>query len=139
MKKDRSGLMCARRGSPFAAACALAMALSGAAIAEDRRAVDRAEDGHARPHAWIKDNASPQVTPSLSGPSGFWPIDMQTAYGISSGGKTTNGGLGVTVAIVDAYDSPNALADLNTFSNEFGLPAFPAASGCKPTFTKVNE
>jgi subtilase family serine protease len=119
----------------FASACVLAAAFSGAAIADDRRAVEPGEEGRARPHAWIKDDAGPKATPSRS-PAGFWPVDMQTAYGISK-----NGGHGATVAIVDAYDSPNALADLNTFSNQFALPAFPAAAGspCAPTFTKVNE
>ena len=44
-----------------------------------------------------------------------------------------------TVAIVDAYDDPNALSDLNTFSTKFGLPAATSsnfavvyASGTKP-------
>jgi subtilase family serine protease len=139
MKSHKLGFIFAR-GVACASTCVLAAAFSGAAVADDRQAVDRVEEGHARPHAWIKVDASPKSVSSRS-PSGFWPIDMQNAYGISSGGKITEGGHGATVAIVDAYDSPNALTDLNAFSNQFGLPAFPAASGspCAPTFTKVNE
>jgi subtilase family serine protease len=122
--------------------------LTGIASAQDRRAVENREPGHVRAHAWIKDNGRvgrvgedaaptpPAPKPPPRSPSGFWPSDMLTAYGISA-----NGGHGATVAIVDAYDSPNALADLNTFSKQFGLPGFPAASGapCAPTFTKVNQ
>jgi subtilase family serine protease len=120
-----------------------ALFLAGIVSAQDRRAVPDREPGHVRAHAWIKDNGRggggpdapvKQAPPRL--PAGFWPTDMLTAYGI-----TANGGHGATVAIVDAYDSPNALADLNTFSTQFGLPGFPAASGapCAPTFTKVNQ
>ncbi len=32
-------------------------------------------------------------------------------------------GSGTSIAIVDAYDNPTALADLTTFSSQFGLPA----------------
>src|SRR5271155_5248985 len=102
MKLDRSGLICERCCLPIGlrltSACVVVAALSGAAFAEDRRAVERVDEGHARPHVWIRDNAaSPKVTAPRSGPSGFWPVDMQSAYGISP-----NGGQGATVAIVDA-------------------------------------
>ncbi len=46
------------------------------------------------------------------------------------------GGSGVTIAIVDAFDSPSAEADLGSFSAQFGLPACTTANGC---FRKVNE
>ncbi len=41
--------------------------------------------------------------------------DTVTAVPITRGAKN--------IAIVDAYDNPNALADLTTFSKQFGLPA----------------
>lgn len=41
-----------------------------------------------------------------------------------------------TIAIVDAYDAPNAEKDLEVFSAQFGLPACTTANGC---FTKVNQ
>lgn len=119
---------------------------------EGRRAVESANAGEVRPHSWIRGayigpEASRPVARS-GGPNGFWPVDMQTAYGINAVpgvGFLPNGlaagGAGVTVALVDAYDSPNALADLNTFSTQFGLPTFPAAAGsvCTPTFAKVSQ
>lgn len=121
-----------------------------------------AADGKVRPHVWIRDgfiglaSAKPATR---SGPSGFWPIDMQTAYGINgiSGlpkfstvvngttvGTLTGGGAGITIALVDAYDGPNALADLNAFSSTFGLPTFSPASPtpgqvCTPKFSKVGQ
>jgi subtilase family serine protease len=41
-----------------------------------------------------------------------------------------------TIAIVDAYDDPNAAADLAQYSATFGLPACTTANGC---FRKVNQ
>jgi subtilase family serine protease len=44
-----------------------------------------------------------------------------------------NKGGGQTVAIVDAYDDPNAVSDLNAYRSRYGLPACTVSSGC---FTK---
>src|SRR5262245_15710986 len=74
-------------------------------------------------------------------PSGETPGSLGCVYKIpgtvgSSGGcKTTDspsnmtGGSGV-IAIVDAFDYPNAEADLGVFSSTFGLPPCTTASGC---------
>ena len=43
-----------------------------------------------------------------------------------------------TIAIVYAYDDPNAASDLNAFSSTFGLPTFNAGAG-SPTFQKLNQ
>ncbi len=70
----------------------------------------------------------PQLT---SGPVGLGPSQIQSAYklaGLHSGGRT--------VAIVDAYDDPNAASDLATFRKAYGLSACSAANSC---FKKVNE
>ena len=59
--------------------------------------------------------------PSLSLVSGYSPAQMSTAYGfdmIPSAGD----GRGKTIAIVDAYGSPNIQSDLNTFCTQYGLP-----------------
>jgi subtilase family serine protease len=58
----------------------------------------------------------------------YGPADFQSAYAIPAGGK------GVTVAIVDAQDDPNAEADLAVFRKKYGLPACTTANGC---FKKV--
>jgi subtilase family serine protease len=52
-------------------------------------------------------------------------------------------GAGKTIAIVDAYDDPNAAADLATYRSNMGLPPI-ATSNCtltsiSPCFVKVNQ
>ncbi|MCW2944800.1 MAG: neutral zinc metalloprotease, partial [Actinoallomurus sp.] len=65
-------------------------------------------------------------------PSGLGAADLQSAYALPS----SSAGSGQTVAIVDAYDDPNAASDLSTYRSQYGLPACTTASGC---FKKVNE
>jgi subtilase family serine protease len=64
-------------------------------------------------------------------PSGYGPDDLRSAYGLPA-----TGGSGATVAIVDAYDDPNAEADLGTYRSTYGLPACTTDNGC---FSKVGE
>lgn len=84
--------------------------------------------GRARCSAWIALNG-----PSAS-PSGYGPADLQSAYGIAS--AAASNGSGATIAIVDAYDDPNAEADLAVYRAHYGLSACTTASGC---FKKVNQ
>jgi subtilase family serine protease len=67
---------------------------------------------------------------SPAAPSGLSPANLKAAYNLPSGGA------GLTVAIVDAYDDPNAESDLATYRSTFGLPACTTANGC---FQKVNQ
>ena len=80
------------------------------------------------------------VSPSAdSPPSGaLTPSQMRSAYGFDQVmfGSIAGTGSGQTVAIIDAYDDPTALNDLNQFSVQFGLPQFNSGG---PTFTKVGE
>ncbi|MFC0548960.1 S53 family peptidase [Kutzneria chonburiensis] len=62
--------------------------------------------------------------------SGLSPANLASAYKLGAGGS------GKTVAIVDAYDDPNAEKDLATYRSNFGLPACTTANGC---FKKVNQ
>ncbi|TCO55881.1 putative Ig domain-containing protein [Actinocrispum wychmicini] len=70
---------------------------------------------------------------ALAAPSsaGLTPADLALAYQFD-----TTGGAGRTVAIVDAYDDPNAESDLAVYRSQFGLPACTTANGC---FRKVNQ
>ncbi|MGE5533618.1 MAG: hypothetical protein ACM3UN_04650 [Bacillota bacterium] len=52
-----------------------------------------------------------------SSPQGYSPSQMITAYGLPS-----SGGNGTTIAIVNAFDTPNILTYYDTFSNQYGLP-----------------
>ncbi|MEU1480817.1 S53 family peptidase [Streptomyces sp. NPDC005760] len=67
-------------------------------------------------------------------PTGYGPSDLQSAYGLTS--ASANNGSGQTIAIVDAYDDPNAAADLATYRSYYGLPACTVANGC---FKKVSQ
>jgi subtilase family serine protease len=63
--------------------------------------------------------------------SGLSPCQIQDAYELPS--FVT--GTGRTVAIVDAYDDPNAEADLAVYRAQYGLPPCTTANGC---FQKLN-
>jgi len=65
-------------------------------------------------------------------PSGYGPSDLQSAYNLPS----ATDGSGQTVAIVDAFDDPNAESDLFIYRNKFGLPVCSTLNGC---FRKVNQ
>jgi subtilase family serine protease len=71
----------------------------------------------------------PFASPTVSG---YGPTDLQDAYKLPS---STNGG-GMTVGIVDAFDNPNAEADLQVYRSNFGLPTCTTANGC---FKKVDQ
>ena len=80
---------------------------------------------------WTSRGRGTRASVSSSSPVGFTPAQLQAAYGLTT---LTGNGAGKTVAIVDAYEDPNAQADLNVYRARFGLPA--CSSGW---FTKVNE
>ncbi len=71
------------------------------------------------------------ITPETV-PSGYAPADLQAAYNLPS----SKAGNGETVAVVDAYDNPNAEADLGVYRAQYGLPPCTTANGC---FEKVNQ
>ena len=56
------------------------------------------------------------VHPNLV-PSGYGPSDLLSAYKLPA-----NGGAGMTIAIVDAQDDPNAASDMATYRAQYGLP-----------------
>ena len=59
------------------------------------------------------DGATPNATTSYQ--SGYAPADLVKAYNIPRNGSTN------TIAIVDAYASPTAAADLAKYRSQFGL------------------
>ncbi|OLZ71349.1 peptidase S8 [Streptomyces sp. IMTB 2501] len=77
------------------------------------------------------------ITPKAAdatSPSGYGPSDLQSAYGLTS--AASSNGSGETIAIVDAYDDPNAAADLAKYRSYYGLSACTTSNGC---FTKVSQ
>jgi subtilase family serine protease len=68
------------------------------------------------------------VHPNANLPGGsapYEPSNLQSAYNLPATASGTP-----TVAIVDAYNDPNAASDLATYRSTFGLPACTVASGC---------
>ncbi len=90
-------------------------------------------EGH--PPIHIKKEAT--VSPTGLSPAQIrhvYTFDQQTCSYTGIFGNSSLCGYGQTIAIVDAYDNPDAQKDLTTFSTQFGLPNCTSANGC---FTKV--
>jgi len=90
--------------------------------------------GAARCHAEVitkADGATPAATSSPSS-GALDPADLQSAYRLPS----ATDGNGKTVAIVDAYNNPNAESDLAIYRSQWGLPPCGSGDGC---FRKVNQ
>ena len=64
-------------------------------------------------------------------PAGYGPSTLQRAYNLPS-----TRGSGRVVAIVDAYNDPNAESDLARYRSTYGLAPCTTANGC---FRKVNQ
>ncbi len=64
-------------------------------------------------------------------PLGYGPADLQSAYQLPVGR-----GEGQTIAVVAAFDNPNAESDLRRYRATYGLPRCTTANGC---FTKINQ
>ena len=75
---------------------------------------------------------APQATCPANPHSGLSPCQLEGAYELPS----TVAGAGRTVAIVDAFDDPNAESDLAVYRAQYGLPACTTANGC---FNKLNQ
>jgi hypothetical protein len=76
-----------------------------------------------------------QVSPALQGTGiegGYSPADLRAAYGLPS----TSAGSGQTVAVVDAFDDPNAESDLRVYRAQYGIASCTASDGC---FRKVDQ
>ncbi len=91
--------------------------------------------GHEACLALIRTNVA-HVSQAQLGPDaapvgdGYGPNTLQPAYNLPS---STNGS-GQTVAVVDAFNDPNAASDLATYRSDWGLPA--CGTGC---FSVVNQ
>jgi len=83
---------------------------------------------HCNAHVVTDARGNPLATTS---PTGYGPAQFHAAYNLPSMSPVAQ-----TIAIVDAYDDPNAERDLGTYSSAYGLPACTTANGC---FKKVNQ
>jgi hypothetical protein len=98
------------------------------------RACATPKAGHMACLALVRTNvkAHPRAAHPDAIPSGvgYGPSSLQSAYVLPS----STAGSGETVAVVDAYNDPNAASDLATYRSAAGLPA--CGSGC---FSVVNQ
>jgi PKD repeat protein len=58
-------------------------------------------------------------TTEVTSPYGLAPSTIKTIYGYPTSAEA---GAGETIALVDAYNDPDAASNLETFSKEYGLP-----------------
>jgi hypothetical protein len=72
----------------------------------------------------------PTLSPAEQG-FGLRPVDLHAAYSLPTAAPSAQ-----TVALVDAYNDPQAEADLKVYSEEFALPSCTSEGEC---FRKVNQ
>jgi hypothetical protein len=84
-------------------------------------------------HALVRTDpaALPGAISRFDTPPGYGPGDLRSAYNLTATGSSSE-----TVAVVDAYDDPNAESDLATYRAQYQLPACTTANGC---FKKADE
>jgi subtilase family serine protease len=89
--------------------------------------------GHAHCDALVRTDVRPisesalDATPDAT-VSGYGPSSLQSAYNLVAAAATK--GSGETVAVIDAYNDPNANSDLAVYRSHFTLPACTQANGC---------
>ncbi|HEY3979974.1 MAG TPA: S53 family peptidase [Streptosporangiaceae bacterium] len=113
----------ARPAASFRRACALPTTRNTAAC-------------HAIVNLSAAQHATMTAAPDATAPTtdGFGPASLQAAYKLPS----ATAGTGQTVAVVDAFNDPNAKSDLATYRADFGQPACntSTSAGC---LTVVNQ
>jgi hypothetical protein len=81
----------------------------------------------------VAHDRSGRVRPAATSPApagGYTPSQLQAAYALP-----VSSGVGQVIAVIDAYDTPTAEADLAAYRARFNLPPCTTANGC---FRKIN-
>ncbi|QMU77924.1 hypothetical protein GXW83_21735 [Streptacidiphilus sp. PB12-B1b] len=119
-------------------AASRAGASASAAHHDYRNACPPAPVHYSSCNALVRTDVTPQTARAgasrAAAVSGYGPSQLQSAYNLAS--AAASGGSGQTVAVVDAFDDPNAAGDLAVYRSQFGLPACTTADGC---FQKVGQ
>jgi subtilase family serine protease len=121
--------------SPFISSAGAVPVPAAAAAHSFHHSCATAKRGHAACDALVRNDivrSAKSLRAADAAPSGLAPADLQDAYKLPS----ASAGSGQTVAIVDAYDDPNAESDLATYRSQFGLSACTTDNGC---FKKVDQ
>jgi subtilase family serine protease len=113
--------MTQKRILSFSAAAAL-VAAALPLMAQSARPVDPGDPNWAHPPIVVMPRTadSPEI-------AGYSPSQIKSAYGLAG---IANEGAGQIIALIDAYNNPDAASDLNTFDTHFGLPACTTGNGC---------
>ncbi len=94
------------------------------------------QPGFANCHALIR-TSGPEFDAATGKPSGLTPADLASAYELPAASSAVDArSAQVTIAIVDAFDAPNAESDLAAYRKQFGLAPCTSANGC---FKKVGQ
>ena len=96
---------------------------------EAERACADAPSGYAHCLALVRTDIHGPIAPDI--PAGYSPADLQSAYGLTK--YSASKGTGETVAVVDAYDDPDAASDLAVYRPAYGMRPCTVADHC---FTK---
>ena len=81
--------------------------------------------------------AAPDAT--ITTPTGLAPSTIRNVYGYTA---SSTAGAGQTIALVDAYNDPDAVSDLNEFSAQYALPSECTSGSSPPScfeFDQVNQ
>ncbi|MDE3102809.1 MAG: S53 family peptidase [Chloroflexota bacterium] len=87
-----------------------------------------AQAGSARCHSYVVVGANGKPIVTNTTVNGYRAADLEGAYGLVAAAAAA--GAGVTIAIVDAYNDPNAAKDLAVYRSTMGLPPCGSAGGC---------
>ncbi len=112
-------------------ACTRPVPGSASCLALQLVPVTAAARAHERPLAMNAAHAIRPANAAAEGAFGLRPQDLHSAYKLPVSAPSQQ-----TIALVDAYDDPNAEADLAVYDREFGLPECTSANGC---FAKINQ
>ncbi|WP_071659733.1 putative Ig domain-containing protein [Streptomyces humi] len=105
---------------------------AGQKVPTEHLCATAAKPGEANCFAQRRTDIRQQLSSALAAaPSGLSPTNLHSAYNLPS-----TGGSGLTVAVVDAYNDPNAASDLATYRSQYGLSACTVANGC---FKQVSQ
>ncbi len=138
LRRAVTGLICATAvvaASAAASAGAPASPAPAPSGPQTAKVCDEARAGYARCLALVRTDAAAQAASKAAATKaaarmGYGATDLRAAYGVSASTARP------WVAVVIAFDVPNAEADLAFYRSTYGLPACTTANGC---FRKVNQ
>ncbi len=117
MKSSRIALAAAAAVTLVTSLVSVGTAADAASNAYSKRVCAHAATGYVACDARVRTDANLKPL-ATSGPTGYGPVQLRGAYGITGTGSSAT-----TVAIVDAYANPNAAADLAMYRSTLGITA----------------